>query len=281
MNKRSSRPFRPFFPLKVGGGGGANSVSRPLPILLLVVLVAALAPLIGAVDTPQPVRAQGAETETALPSHYDTDGNGLIEISSLAQLNAVRWDLDGTGVADDADNNDAYAAAFPVAEDGSVCPAETTCAGYELTANLDFDENGDGEITEADAAYWNDGAGWLPIGTLGIIPYHDGEVRPDRAPLFDVTVDGNGHTIANLYVDRPSSHTVGLFSVLGRGAEVRNLGLPGVGVTGNRYAGGLAGYSEIETSIIAAWATGEVVGHDVGGLIGETFGSANPLLGGG
>ena len=30
---------------------------------------------------------------------YDTDDDGLISISCLAQLNAIRWDLDGNGVA--------------------------------------------------------------------------------------------------------------------------------------------------------------------------------------
>ena len=30
---------------------------------------------------------------------YDEDNDGLIEITTLAQLNAVRWDLDGDGVA--------------------------------------------------------------------------------------------------------------------------------------------------------------------------------------
>ena len=29
------------------------------------------------------------------PVDYDTDGNGLIEIEWLEQLNAIRWDLDG------------------------------------------------------------------------------------------------------------------------------------------------------------------------------------------
>ena len=31
---------------------------------------------------------------------YDTDDDGLIEIASLVQLNAVRYDLDGNGAAD-------------------------------------------------------------------------------------------------------------------------------------------------------------------------------------
>ena len=29
---------------------------------------------------------------------YDADGDGLIEVATIAQLNAIRWDLDGDGV---------------------------------------------------------------------------------------------------------------------------------------------------------------------------------------
>ena len=44
---------------------------------------------------------------------YDTDSDKLIEISNLEQLDAVRYDLDGDGDPDSADNTAAYAAAFP------------------------------------------------------------------------------------------------------------------------------------------------------------------------
>ena len=121
------------------------------------------------------------------PDHYDTDGDGLIEIGSLAQLNAVRWDLDGDGTPITANETD-YAAAFPVADGGSVCPSGTTCTGYELMADLDFDENGDGEITSADAAYWNDGAGWATIGDA----FHG---------YYAAAFDGNGHTISHLFIN--------------------------------------------------------------------------------
>ena len=30
-------------------------------------------------------------------SDYDRDDDGLIEVANLAQLNAIRWDLDGDG----------------------------------------------------------------------------------------------------------------------------------------------------------------------------------------
>ena len=43
---------------------------------------------------------------------YDSDGDGLIGVSSLAQLDAMRYDLDGNGYAGTVA---AYAAAFPFA----------------------------------------------------------------------------------------------------------------------------------------------------------------------
>ena len=84
---------------------------------------------------------------------YDADADGLIEVKSLAQLNAIRWDLDGDGTGDKLDsNNDGdytdtgeydytanYTAAFPSAANAMGCP-NTGCVGYELAANLDFDD---------------------------------------------------------------------------------------------------------------------------------------------
>ena len=57
-------------------------------------------------------------TVTEFVMDYDADDDGLIEVANLAQLNAIRWDLDGDGVASDA----GYATAFPDA------PADMTAA---------------------------------------------------------------------------------------------------------------------------------------------------------
>ena len=83
---------------------------------------------------------------------YDTDNDNLIEIRTLAQLNAVRWDLDGNGSPQALRATD-YAAAFPSALSGMGCM--TTCIGYELDANLDFDTNRNGTADSADAYYNN------------------------------------------------------------------------------------------------------------------------------
>ena len=193
----------------------------------------------------------------------DADSDGLIDISNLAQLNAVRWDLDSNGLADDVANNPGYNAAFPVPASGSFCKAggqgEGACVGYELTADLDFDENDDGEITAADPTYWNGGSGWQPIGN-------------NRA-RFTGVFDGGGHAIASLRVNRPSTDYIGLFGYIGSGGEVRNLGLPGVDVTGDEYVGGLAGYSS--GTISGSYAAGTVSGrYYVGGLAGYNYSGA-------
>ena len=105
---------------------------------------------------------------------YDADDDGLIDIRNLAQLNAIRYDLDGDGVPSSGNETD-YAAAFPAPLSGMGCPDTDDpdsdpgpCLGYELLNDLDFDENGDGEITSTDATYWNDGEGWLPFAGAGL-----------------------------------------------------------------------------------------------------------------
>ena len=71
---------------------------------------------------------------------YDADDDGLIEVSNLAQLDAVRHDLDGDDFPANEASSVAYYAAFPDAPADMGCPADG-CVGYELVANLDLDAN--------------------------------------------------------------------------------------------------------------------------------------------
>ena len=192
--------------------------------------------------------ANGVPAASGLVMDYDTDDDGLIEINYLDQLNAMRWDADGDG----AGGGSGHEAAFPDAIPGMGCPA--TCTGYELEADLNFDTNG-GSGPDSGDDYWNGGRGWAPFGYYG-------------------TFEGNRHTISNLYVDRPDSDYVGLFSTAGAYAnvgEVRNLGLENVDVTGREYVGGLAGRAH--APVRRVYTTGEVNGERyVGGLVGEARG---------
>ena len=138
---------------------------------------------------------------------YDADNDGLIEVKSLAQLNAIRWDLDGDGVADHAYMQADYAAAFPYPLSGMGCPG-TGCKGYELDNDLDFDTNGDGKTNIAGDDYWgddrgNDSRGWQPIG--------------DRRVPFTAVFDGNDYGISKLYVYKNSSNLAGLFGRIAAG----------------------------------------------------------------
>ena len=67
-----------------------HTAVRPLWILTALAILAA------AQFFSMPPQVQGQTT----PIDYDSDNDGLIEVSSLAQLNAIRWDLDGDGNPD-------------------------------------------------------------------------------------------------------------------------------------------------------------------------------------
>ncbi|MYC32858.1 MAG: hypothetical protein F4X64_06740 [Chloroflexi bacterium] len=202
-----------------------------------------------------PSMAQSATTGTTTTPSPGSGGGagGLIPVSSLAQLNAIRWDLDGDGVSDNAE----YAAAFPNAASGHGCPA-SGCAGYELTTDLDFDTNGNG-VVDAGDAYWNNGAGWEPIGT-------------GNGP-FKATFDGAGHTISNLYIRRAPE--IGLFGAIHSGSLITRTGLVSTNVATSGYgsAGALAGINN--GAIKNSYSNGLVAGcvDNIGGLVGANNGS--------
>ena len=186
------------------------------------------------------------------PGDYDSDDDGLIEVVNLLQLDAIRYDLQGAGTPT---NQQLYDTAFPGADDGMGCP-EAGCTGYELVADLDFDTNGNGRHDSEDP-FWNDGAGWLPIG--------------DESSPFAADFDGGGHTISHLHIDRPQTNDIGLFgstdSPGGRSVELRHVGLVSVRVNGMDNVGGLVGNGSM---VLRSYVTGMIVGRDnVGGLVGK------------
>ena len=193
-----------------------------------------------------------AQANVAAINDYDADDDGLIEVSSLAQLNAMRWDLDGNGAASSG-NATSYAAAFPNAKSNMGCNEDdanpAACSGYELAANLDFDTN-DNDSADSGDTYWNGGDGWNPIGTGSAAYTGDFDGNNDS----DSSGDGGPYAIANLHINRSAATGqlfVGLFGVIGSGAEIERVALTGVsvtgGITGNAngndeaYAGALAG----------------------------------------
>ncbi len=212
-------------------------------LVSLLLAVLALALLGGAGDAS----AQG-------PTDYDTNNNNLIDVTSLAQLNAIRYDLDGDGAADSATDNTAYAAGYPNPVTGMGC--QSTCAGYELLNDLDFDTGDAGDRT--DDAYYNGGVGWTPIG-----------VTATTTVQFVAEFNGNDHTIANLAINLNTSTTNGGFHVglFGHsGGVIRDVGLVDVNITNIRTGmdtgwgdtGGLSGYIEPHGTVSGSYVTGSV-----------------------
>ena len=201
---------------------------------------------------------------------YDTDNDNLIDVTTLAQLNAIRWDLNGDG-AIDASASTADTAAYNAAFSGRDTTTATrmgcaaTCTGYELMGNLDFDENNDDQITSADTTYWNSGAGWTPIGVAST----------GASTLFTATFDGNDNTISNLFIaDSTSTVTgggfVGLFGDVN--GTIRDVGLLDVNVTNTRTStsssnnfgrtGALAGRLSSGGAVRGSYVAGGSVTHN-------------------
>ena len=201
------------------------------------------------VEQDPPQHQQDADCPVPAGGDYDADDDGLIEVCSLAQLNAIRWDADGNGAVNSADN----AAAFPEATSGMGCPS-SGCNGYELATDLDFDTNGNGRADAGDT-YWNGGKGWTPIN------YGIGN---------PIVFEGNGNTISNLFINVGRGESAGLFGSI-NGAIVRNLGLLSVDASGQGTAGGLAAVNS--GKIHGSYAHGSVSGQfAVGGLAGDNHG---------
>ncbi len=191
----------------------------------------------------------------------DIDSDGLLEITSLEQLNAMRFSLLGIGMQ----------LSEGATIDSSGCPRRVVeqamifaCHGYELTSDIDFDSNDDG-LMNADDAYWNDAAGWEPIG--------------DSGNRFVTTFEGNGFGIFNLYIDRPGSEHQGLFGYT-EGATVRGLVLTGSlsQVRGLRSVGAIAGRAYVNTTIEGVISTVPIITETsslgyAGGLVGYLDGS--------
>ncbi|MEQ8577858.1 MAG: T9SS type A sorting domain-containing protein [Balneola sp.] len=128
-------------------------------------------------------------------------------------------------------------------------------AYFVQTKDIDLDTTG-----------YSSGEGWDPIG------------ENSRGYEFQGVFDGNGFTIKNLFINRPSENFNGLFGAT-YDAELKNIALENVDITGDEYTGALVGinYSEVRKS----YSTGSISGlNHTGGLVGanENYNSSNGLV---
>ncbi|WP_418185769.1 GLUG motif-containing protein [Aliarcobacter vitoriensis] len=110
-------------------------------------------------------------------------------------------------------------------------------------------------LNSLSSGYIGDGEGWNPIiGSNGFIG----------------TFDGLGHTISDLYINRPTQDFIGLFGYTEK-ATIKNIGLENLSISGKNYVGGLVG-DKNSGKILNSYASGTVIGNGifstVGGLVG-------------
>ncbi len=118
---------------------------------------------------------------------------------------------------------------------------------YIQTANIDASETSN----------WFDGEGWTAIGD------------------FTGSYNGQGNTIAGLFINQPEANSIGLFGYA-TGALIENLGLTNVSINGRVGVGGLVGRLRNESTISHCYSIGSVTGAlwYVGGLVGRQEGNS-------
>ena len=203
------------------------------------------------------------------PIDVDGDDDGLIDVYYLEDLDAIRYQLDGSG----------YGLAAIESKITSGCRANT-CAGYELLRDLDFTTTQSyvdataqvqGQTTLLDGWTVDDPAvasdtGWLPIATT--------------ATPFTSLFNGNNNNISNLQINRDTiDGSIGLFAALSSEARLENVGLLNVAIEGRGYVGSLVARNE--GAIVNSYAQGgEITGtqHSLGGLVAINVSSATSVI---
>ena len=110
------------------------------------------------------------------------------------------------------------------------------------------------DIDASATSEWNAGAGFAPVGS--------------SSTNFTGVLDGLGHSLAGLTINRPLEDNVGLIGHAGTGSVIRNVRLVGGSVTGQYQVGSLVGFND-GGAVSNSYATGSVSGNDtVGGLVG-------------
>ncbi|WP_339520388.1 YDG domain-containing protein [Pseudomonas proteolytica] len=95
----------------------------------------------------------------------------------------------------------------------------------------------------------------------------------NRGINFTGSLDGQGHVIKNLKIDRGNQQYNGLFGAISETGRVSNLGLDGGSISGAAYTGSIVGYSlgTLTGTFSSATVTAEVY---AGGLVGQQGGGS-------
>ncbi len=147
---------------------------------------------------------------------------------------------------------------------GAVIPISSIEDLQKIGKDLAYSLHGEYELTKDIEANitkgWNNGSGFQPIGT---------EKNP-----FAGKLDGKGHKIVNLYINRSAEDYIGLLGYMASGGEVKDLGIERCEVVGKEFVGALVGVNF--GTIDSSYSIGLLKGTgDVGGVVGFNQGRVN------
>lgn len=122
----------------------------------------------------------------------------------------------------------------------------------------------------------------------GLMDVFDNDgVVPCWTPIknFSGSINGMGHTLRRFNVDAPSTGAtnVGLFNQLSCGANIYNLGIDGISVSGSENVGGLAGEATCDTKSdkkislqkVNVWGVKATATSNIGGIFGSVSANAS------
>jgi hypothetical protein len=110
----------------------------------------------------------------------------------------------------------------------------------------------------------NEGKGWFPIGGIGA-----------GGSPFTGTFDGQGYEIRDLFIDLPGVGYVGLFSVLGEGGRIEDIGVVNAHVSSTAYIGSLVGMNLGTVSNSYSTGSASSTLSFAGGLVGYNQGTVS------
>ena len=179
---------------------------------------------------------------------------------------ALNMALDDTGFTGRVDysasgsliiNGNTYTVINSLGAEGSMTGTDLQGMAGNLSGYYVLGSNIDASATSG----WNAGAGFDPIG------YYTGRFGPNDP--FTGKLEGLGHTVSNLTINRAAESYTGLIGY-SDGAKISNIGIVDTNITGRIYTGALVGLS-LSSETINSYATGNVTGNGAtGGLIGRT-----------
>lgn len=110
---------------------------------------------------------------------------------------------------------------------------------FSLMADIDASATNPSALPDSGSSGDAGGFGWEPIGNCG----PDSVCNNSDDVPFTGTFAGNGHSLANLYVNRPTTNGVGLFGIVtGSTVAVSGLRIVNATVTGQDDVGSAVGY---------------------------------------